>query len=108
MNPPARPLRIELNDAVVGGIRNRGPEAVGVVIIGVARVVVAALVLALLLATSAFFDYDVTAVPFAGMTSASALISWLITWGSLRSKEVEGGSPRPTAIEGNRQLDPAD
>jgi hypothetical protein len=48
VNPPARPIRTELNDAVVGGIRARGSEAVGLLIIGLARVSIAVVALVLL------------------------------------------------------------
>ena len=79
MIPPARPIRVEMSDAVVGGIRERGPEAVGLVIIGVARILIAVLVLALLLIGSSLLGFDVSAVPFAGMTGLSGLVSWAIT-----------------------------
>lgn len=79
MNPPARPIRTELNDAVVGGIRQRGPEAVGLLIIGLTRIVLAVLVLGVMLFASSVLGFNVTAVPFAAMSGLSAFLSWLIT-----------------------------
>jgi len=78
VNPPARPLRTELNDAVVGGIRERGAEAVGLVIVSMARIAIAAVVLALLLVASTVLEIEVTFGPFAGMTGVSACVSWLL------------------------------
>ena len=79
MIPPAKPIRVEVNDAVIGGIRERGPEAVGLLIIGLARILIAVLVLGLLLIASSVLGVNVSAVPFAGMTGLSGLVSWLIT-----------------------------
>ncbi|HVD40252.1 MAG TPA: hypothetical protein VNC16_04520 [Solirubrobacterales bacterium] len=79
MIPPARPIRTEMTDAVVAGIRARGAEAVGLLIVGIARIAIAVLVLVLLLIASKVIGIDVSAVPFAAMTGLSALVSWLIT-----------------------------
>ena len=79
MNPPARPLKTELNDALVGGIRERGSEAVGFFIIAVTRIVIAVLVVAVQLLASVALGYGVTVVPFAGMTVIGGLVSWLTT-----------------------------
>lgn len=88
MNPPARSLRTELNDALVGGIRERGPEAVGMVLVGVARIVVAVLVLSLQLVGSSLLGYEVTAIPFAGMSAVSIWVSWLATRQGDRSRRL--------------------
>ncbi len=79
MIPPAGSIRTELNDALVGGIRQRGPEAFGVIIIGLARLVVAVATLAVLLFASSVLGFNVTAVPFVAMSGLSAVLSWLIT-----------------------------
>ena len=71
MNRPARPIRIEVTDAVVGGIRQRGPEAVGLLIIGLARVFLFIVVLGVLLFASSVLGFDVTTVPLAAMSGAS-------------------------------------
>lgn len=78
MSPPARSIRTELNDAVVYGIRLRGPDAVGLIIMGMARLIVGAATLGILLGIAAIFGYDVTAAHFAGLTGVSALVSWLV------------------------------
>jgi hypothetical protein len=70
-----------VTDAVVGGIRERGPEAVGLMIIGMARIVIAFLVLILMVIASEVVGIDISAIPFAGMTGISAFVSWLITRG---------------------------
>lgn len=45
MNPPARSIRAEMSEAVVAGIRQRGSEAVGLVLVGVARLALIAVAL---------------------------------------------------------------
>lgn len=79
MNPPAGPIRAELNDALVGGIRQRGPEAVGLVLIGLARLVVAVATLVVLLFASSILGFDVTTGPFLAMSGLSGVVSWLVT-----------------------------
>jgi hypothetical protein len=77
--PPARTIRTEFHNAIAHGIRMRGPEAVGLVLIGFAQIVIGVLVLVLLVAASEIVGIDVTAVPFTGMTGVSMLVSWLLT-----------------------------
>lgn len=91
MNPPAGPIRAELNDALVGGIRQRGPEAVGLVLIGLARLVVAVATLAVLLFASSVLGFDVTTGPFLAMSGLSGLVSWLIT---RRIETKDGGEEK--------------
>jgi hypothetical protein len=78
MNPPTRPIRVELNDAIVGGIRQRGADAVGLVIMGIAYLVISVLALLVLLFASSVFGIDRTALPVTIMTLISAGISWLV------------------------------
>lgn len=92
MNPPARPLKTELNEALVGGIRQRGSEAVGLLIMAMTRIVIALLVLGLQLLVSWSFDYEVTAGPFTGMTLIAGLVSWLTT--RQRGQEEDTGVTR--------------
>jgi len=92
LNPPARPLRTELNDALVGGIRERGAEAVGLVLVGIARIVIAVVVLALQLIASSLLGYEVTALPFVGMTAVSILVSWLTTRRQGEEEEASASS----------------
>lgn len=63
MNPPARPIRTELSEAVVGGIRQRGAEAVGLVIMGLARLLVTFAALLILLFGSSVLGLKVTSIP---------------------------------------------
>lgn len=77
MNPPARPIRVELNDALVGGIRQRGADAVGLVIMGIAYLVVGVLALLVFLCAGSVFGVDLTVLPVTIMTFLSATISWL-------------------------------
>jgi hypothetical protein len=81
LNPPARTLKTELNEALVGGIRLRGPEAFGWMLVALIRIAITVVVLVLMLIASWAFGYDVTAWPFAGMTTISGLVSWLLTRG---------------------------
>lgn len=78
MIPPARPLRTELNDALVGGIRERGAEAVGMVIMAIAYLVIGILTMLVLLGASSIFGIDRTALPVTVMTLLSAGISLLV------------------------------
>jgi hypothetical protein len=78
MNPPAGSIRAELNEAVVGGIRQRGPEAVGVVLIGVAHLVVAFIALTVLLFATLVLGFEISAVPVLLMSALSGVVSWLV------------------------------
>jgi hypothetical protein len=65
---------------VVGGIRQRGSEAVGMVIIGLARLFLAVIVLLVLVLASTILGFDVTTtIPLAAMSGVSGLLSWLLT-----------------------------
>jgi len=86
MRPAARSIKGELGNAVIDGIRRHGADAVGLVIIGVARLIVGAAALGVLLASSAIADYDLTAAHFAGLTAVAALVNWVAT-GSSRAKD---------------------
>jgi hypothetical protein len=79
MNPPAGPLRTEVNDAVVGGIRERGSEAVGMLIVALARLVIGVIAFLVLCGISSILGVEVTTWPAAGMTVISGLVSWLTT-----------------------------
>jgi hypothetical protein len=78
MNPPARPIRVELTDALVAGIRQRGADAVGLVIMAIAYLVIAVLVLLILLPVSSVFGIDWTATAVSVMSMISGIVSWLI------------------------------
>jgi hypothetical protein len=100
MNPPVRPLKTELSEALVSGIRQRGPEAFGSMLMALTRIVTSGMVLALMLIASWAFDYDVTVGPFAGMTTISGLVSWLLTrdrrWGEdVDRNESQGADEAP-------------
>jgi hypothetical protein len=77
--PPSRSIRTEVTDAVVGGIRERGSEAVGLLIVGVARIATAVMALIVLVIASKLVGIEISAVRFAVMTVFSGLVSWLIT-----------------------------
>jgi hypothetical protein len=61
------------------------------VIIGLARILIAVLVLVLLLIASSILGFNVSAVPFAGMTGLSGLVSWLITRKKSWMDDDDGG-----------------
>lgn len=78
MNQPADSIRGELGNAVAVGIRRHGADAVGLVLMGMARLFVGVLTLAALLAGGAIAGCDMTAVHFAGLTGAAALLNLLV------------------------------
>jgi predicted MFS family arabinose efflux permease len=84
MTAPPGSIKGELGDALVGGIRQRGSDAVGLVIMGIARLVVGAVTLGVLLGLGAVFGYDMTAGHFVGATVVAVVVSWL-TGGESRS-----------------------
>jgi hypothetical protein len=69
-------IKGELNAALIGGIRQRGPDAVGMVIIGIARLIIGAATLGLVLGLGTLFGYDMTAVHLTGATAIAGLVSW--------------------------------
>jgi hypothetical protein len=77
MTSPGGSIKTEMNHAVAKGIRRRGPEAVGVVLIGMAKLLVAACALGILLAAAALSGYDLTALHLAGVTALAAVVNWL-------------------------------
>ena len=70
-------IRAELNDAVIGGIRLRGRDAVGLVLIGIASLVLVILSLAVLLTFAALFGLEVTATLCAALGGLAAGVSRL-------------------------------
>jgi hypothetical protein len=90
LNPPARPIRTELNEALVGGIRQRGPDAFGMMIDALVRLIVGVITFAVLFGISQLAGYEITAVPFVGMTGVSGLVSWLLTRRPKSEDEKEG------------------
>ena len=78
MNLSSGSIKGELSDAVRSGIRHRGPDAIGLVLVGMARLIVGTATLGVLLAVGAVSGYDITAPKFAGVTGAAALINWLL------------------------------
>jgi predicted secreted Zn-dependent protease len=80
MNPPPRSIRAEMNEALVGGIRDKGPEAFGMLITATARLVIAVVTWAVLYGVSQAAGYEVTPGPFVGMGVVSALTTWLLIW----------------------------
>jgi hypothetical protein len=70
-------IKAELNHAVAKGIRRGGPGAVELVLIGMAKLVVAACALGVLLAAAALSGYDLTALDFAGANAVVATVGWL-------------------------------
>jgi hypothetical protein len=81
VQPPPKPIRYELTDALIEAIRSRGPEAAGLVMVGLARLVVAVATLMALLLCSSILGIEVTPIPFAAMSGLSAVLSWAITRG---------------------------
>ncbi len=78
MNPPAGSIKAEFSEAIVGGIRQRGPEAVGVVLIGIAHLFVAFIALTVLLFATLVLGFEISAVPVLIMSALSGVVSWLV------------------------------
>ena len=80
MNVPAGSIRTELNRAIVGGIRQRGPEAVGLILVGAARLLLAFLAVVFAQALSvAVFGLGVASMPSVTISVLSAAASVLAT-----------------------------
>jgi hypothetical protein len=77
MTPPSNSVRGELNAALISGIRRHGSDAVGLVIIGIARLVIGVSTFCVLLGVGAIFGYEVTASHLAGATVVAVLVGWL-------------------------------
>ena len=77
-------IKGELNAALIDGIRQRGPDAVGMMIMGIARLIIGVLTLGIVLGLGALFGYDMTAVHLTGATAVAGLVSWW-TGGASRS-----------------------
>jgi hypothetical protein len=84
MTAPPGSIKGELSDALIGGIRRHGSDAVGVVLMGIARLIVGMVTLGFLLGAGATFGYEMTAAHFVGAAVVAGLVSWL-TGGSSRS-----------------------
>lgn len=96
MNPPAGSLRTELNDALVGGIRERGSEAFGLVLVGSARLFLAflAVLLSQILGV-AVFGFALVSLPSAALSVISVALSVVATTG-IRWPERDRGSADKT------------
>ena len=70
-------IKAEFSGAVATGIRQRGPDAVGLLLIGIARLIVGAATLAALLGLASAFGYDTAGAPLASITGISAAITWI-------------------------------
>lgn len=96
MEPSARPIRTEFREATVVAIRQRGPEAVGLLLIGLARLLLAVGVLIVLHFTGAtMFGFSLMSTPFAAVSVLSIVLSFLATHGY----EWGGESEAPTHEE---------
>jgi hypothetical protein len=56
--PPTRAIRAELVEVIAEGIRQHGPDAVGLLIVGLARVIVGAAALTIVLGIGTIFGFD--------------------------------------------------
>jgi hypothetical protein len=76
MSRATGPIRAELSDAVLAGIRQRGPEAVGLLIVGLARLAIGSLTFGALLGIGTVFGYGATPLHAAGLAAATTLCVW--------------------------------
>jgi hypothetical protein len=72
-------------DAIVLGIRERGPEAVGMLLVGLVRIVLAVAVLVTLLLLQLFgvptLGFSIESIPFAAVSVISVALSVMATLG---------------------------
>ena len=80
MNRSKGSIKAELNDAVVCGIRQRGPDAVGLLLVGLAGLVLEVAVLGVLLGIAALLGCEIGGIHFAGLTGVSGLITWRLAF----------------------------
>lgn len=81
---------MEVVEAIAFGIRERGPEAVGMLLVGLVRILLALAVLAVLLLLQLFgistLGFSIESVPFAAISVLSVALSVMATlgrqWGS--------------------------
>jgi hypothetical protein len=78
MSPPTNSLKAEASHALASGIRSRGPDAVGVVLMGMARLIVTVSTLVILLLAGMVSGYDITASHAFGATVIVAALNWLL------------------------------
>lgn len=77
MSPPTQSIKDELNHAVARGIRRRGPDAVGLVLMGMASLVIMTLALGVLLIAVAVSGTGAITLGLAGVTLVTGLLKWL-------------------------------
>lgn len=78
MSSQTESIKAEMNHAVAKGIRRGGPGAVELVLTGMAKLLVAASALGVLLAAAALSGYDLTALHLAGAGAVLAAVNWSI------------------------------
>jgi hypothetical protein len=78
VNPPARSIRAEATEAVVGGIREKGAEAVGIILIGCAYIAIALFALLVLVLGGWSLGIELTMPSKLGLSALSVAISWLV------------------------------
>jgi hypothetical protein len=93
MEPTEQSILKELKGAAIDGIRERGAEAFGQLLIGLVRLLLAAaFLLVLYVAGATMFDFDLVSTPFAAASVMSMGVGFLAT----RGRQWGGGSEAPT------------
>lgn len=92
MTRPPSSLKGELNNALIGGIRQRGSEAVGLMLVSMVKLAVGTAALTALLILAAIFGFEMTATLLAGATTLAGLGRWLV-----------GGAPAPPTSANRRR-----
>jgi hypothetical protein len=77
--PPKRPLKEELAAALIEGIRLRGPEAFGSMLLAAARIAIAVVAVALIWLAGWAFGFDVSDFPSGKSAAILGLASWIAT-----------------------------
>jgi hypothetical protein len=80
MQPPARPLKSEVRDVIVIGIRTSGPRAVSMLLIGFVRLILALVALLMLhLVGAEMFGFSLLSIPFASVSVISGALMLMAT-----------------------------
>lgn len=77
-NRQTKVFRVELKYAMVEGVRQHGPDAVGMLIVGLARLTMAVATLGALWLASSLLGLNTTAYSVIGMSGLSAAMGCLI------------------------------
>jgi hypothetical protein len=105
MHPPARSIRREFRDAIALGIRESGPKAVSILLIGSVRLLLAvSVVLMLHLIGAEMLGFSLLSIPFAALSILSSALMLMSTVRNLDSGKDESEA---STLDERRPNDPS-